>query len=106
LRVCPECGHVDNPLWRQVPWKFDVDFCHSLDFENLHPELYKKLVKGHKIVCDNTFAYRFSGKPRKAVWRVWKKMYECGGKSAFNIPMEGCLHKKDPFQKKLLVKKR
>ena len=101
MRACPNCGYVDPPEWRQVPWKFDVDFCHSEDFARLHPELYKKLMKGHKVVFDEHFAYRFSGKSRKAVWRVWRKLYEWGGMSAFNIPMESVTHKRDPYQRKL-----
>ena len=101
MRTCPECGYVDDPLWRQVPWKFDVDFCHTNDFAKLKPELYKKLKRGHKVVLDECFAYRFSGKAKKAVWRVWRKMYEWGGMSAFNIPMESVARKHDPFQKKM-----
>ncbi|MBA7708216.1 hypothetical protein ES703_117108 [subsurface metagenome] len=101
MRVCPECGYTDPPCWRQVPWKFDTDFARTDDFKRLHPEVYRKLEIGHKIVCDEHFAYRFSGKAKIVVWRVWKKAYECGGKSAFNIPMERALHKLDQFQRKL-----
>lgn len=101
MRICPNCKHVDPPEWRQVPWKFDVDGCHSEDFAKMHPDLHEKLLKGHKVVCDENFAYQFSGKSRKFVWRVWKKMYEWGGKSAFNVPMESVIHKKDPFLKKI-----
>lgn len=112
MRACPNvvkcpgcgreipCGHVDPPYWRQVPWKFEVDMCWTDDFKRLNPEQYKRLMKGHKFAFDECFAYRFSGKARKIVWRVWIKLYEAGGKSAFNIPMEACLHKRDPFQQK------
>jgi len=99
MRVCPECGHVDPPEWRQVPWKFDTDHCHTEDFARMHPEEYEKLMRGHEVVCDEHFCYQFSGKARKVVWRVWKKMFEVGGKSAFHIPMEAAMHKRDPSAK-------
>jgi len=99
MRACPNCGHVDPPEWRQVPWKFEVDGCHTEDFAKMHPKEYSRLMKGHYIVCDATFAYRFSGKSKKFVWRVWKKLYASGGKSAFNVPMEAALHKIDPLQR-------
>lgn len=102
MRACPKCGHVDPPEWRQVPWKFDTDHCWTEDFEKLHPAEYEQLMRGHEVVCDEHFCYRFSGKSRKVVWRVWKKMFEWGGKSAFNIPMEAAEHKRDPFQKQLM----
>lgn len=101
MRVCPKCGHVDDPLWRQVPWKFDVDFCHTEDFARMHPDLYEELCSGHEFAFDETFAYMFSGKSRKVVWRVWRKMYEWGGKSAFHVPMEAISHKRDPFQREI-----
>jgi len=103
LRVCPKCGHIDPPYWRQVPWKFDTDMCWTEDFKNLHPEVHAKLEKGHEIVCDDHFAYKFSGKPKTIVWRVWKQSYLDGGKSAFSIPMESVNHRKDPYQQKLSV---
>ena len=101
MRVCPGCGYVDPPEWRQVPWKFDVDGCHTEDFARLHPEQYQQLMNGHKVVFDDDFAYRFSGKSKKFVWRVWRKLYEWGGKSAFNVPMESVIHNRDPFQTRL-----
>jgi len=114
MRACPntvtcpncdeeiKCGHVDPEEWRQVPWKFEVDFCHTEDFARLHPDLYKQLESGRKVVLDETFAYRYSGKSKKAVWRVWRKLYEWGGMSAFNIPMEAARHKFDSLQLSLV----
>jgi len=101
MRVCPKCGHVDPPYWRQVPWKFDTDMCWTDDFKRLHPKQYERLMKNHEFAFDECFAYTFSGKAREVVWRVWIKMFEAGGKSAFHIPMEAALHKKDPYQQKL-----
>jgi len=77
--------------------------CWTEDFKNLHPEVHAKLEKGHEIVCDDHFAYKFSGKPKTIVWRVWKQSYLDGGKSAFSIPMESVNHRKDPYQQKLSV---
>lgn len=88
MRCCPKCGYIDPPEWRRFPWKWDVDFCKTEDFKILHLDLYEKLVAGHEIVFDNNFAYRFSGKAKLVVWRVWIKLWEWGGRSAFSTPME------------------
>jgi len=85
VRVCPKCGYRDPPFWRPAAWRrnYEVDVCHISDLEFNDPKLAAR-IKAHQgeYISDETFTYRL---PPKSPWvyRIWKKLYEIGGPSAF-----------------------
>ena len=101
MRVCPKCGHNDPPYWRPARHSNPdgtTDICHINDLEFHEPNLAEKLKHNRGVVVqDETFAY-YLGKRAVHVKRVWKKLVEWGGKSAFNIPYEHTRKHADPFQ--------
>jgi len=105
MRVCPKCGYVDDARWRQDRWRWEKDWCTLEDFRVMYPKLAKELENGRRVVVDSCFAYRLRGKARHLVERVWVKLYEWGGNSAFGMGVamsgEKVHHMFDPFQKKL-----
>jgi hypothetical protein len=105
MRVCPNCGYVDPPEWRGDRYRWEKDYCTLEDFKRLHPDLAARLLAGHRVVCDEHFAYRLRGRARNYVERIWIKLYLTFGMSVFNAggrQVEHVDHSKDLFQKKLL----
>lgn len=105
MRVCPKCGYVDPPEWRGDRWRWEKDYCTLEDFKRLHADLAAQLLDGHRVVTDFHFAYRLRGRARNYVERIWIKLYETFGMSAFNAGgrwVERVKHSDDPFQKRVL----
>jgi len=103
MRVCPECGYVDPAEWRHSKYSYWIDFCTVEYFQKAHPELFKRLRQGEKLVEDKNYVYRMSGKKR----RVERKALIDYGHQ-FSIDMEKGhkddtrpIWKRDPNQKKL-----
>lgn len=88
MRVCPKCGHLDPAYWLPSRWR-TTEYCRIEDLESGEEvevaELLKK-VAPMEIVTDHASAYRMN--EVGFVERVWIKMYESGGKSAFNLSRE------------------
>jgi len=69
MRVCPECGYVDNYAWRVRSW--DTDDCYTTleSFREFAPRLCDLLENGQKEVVDKYYIYRLSGKGKSFVTR-------------------------------------
>ena len=102
MKVCPNCGYVDSSHWRQNRWRTQVEFLPLMEFREEQSELARDLEAGKPFVKDGNYAYRLSAKGKWIVERVWIKLLEAGGKSAFHIPAERVItHLQDIYQKKL-----
>ncbi len=102
MKVCPNCGHVDITHWRQNRWRTQVEFIELSEFKEQDKWLALDLESGHPFVTDKNYAYRLSGRQKWIVERVWIKLFEVGGKSAFHIPAERVNQFEDPWQTKLV----
>ena len=61
MRVCPECGYVDNPLWRASAFKWGADFMKMEDFKTVNPLLAKALEESKdRFAEDKHYLYRLS----------------------------------------------
>jgi len=78
MKVCTECGHVDNPLWRHSRFDFNADYMKTEDFKNEYPILWKKLHgrKNHDPIEDEHYYYYLRGTGGIQVYRVWKLDYK------------------------------
>lgn len=91
MRVCPECGYRDPPIWRPAKMHNpggEVDIARIDDVQVWHPEIAKELrEKRGTVVCDGHYAYLLG---KKAVWvrRIASDTYRDCGKTAFNAPHE------------------
>ena len=98
MKICPKCGHIDRSHWRQNRWRTNVEFLKYLEQpEDINPEILSKLLKGHAIVCDESYAYRLSS---SVIERIIRVDYDIGGSMAFHIPREKP-RQIDPLQQKL-----
>lgn len=43
MRVCPECGYEDHPIWRNTKWRYFTEHCHINELEIWNPELANEL---------------------------------------------------------------
>jgi len=87
MRVCPNCGYVDPLYWKKAHFnnpQGDVEVA-RIDELELHEPHIAELVKDHEAHVRCPFAYYLAP---QAIWvkRIWAKLYEDGGLSAFNIP--------------------
>lgn len=57
MRVCPQCGFNDPPMWITTPYRVHCDYCRIEDFEQYYPEI--KLEKGERK-ADGLCAYKRS----------------------------------------------
>lgn len=69
MRICPHCGYQDPWYWRPRPWDPDDDYCYLTDFVNLEPSLCLLLMGGEKVVEDDFYTYRLSGRGKAFVTR-------------------------------------
>ena len=61
MRVCPECGYSDNPLWENCRFKRDLQIMRIEDFKQNYPELAEK-VEREKYLRDGQFVYHKTSK--------------------------------------------
>ena len=87
MKVCRNCGFVDPPYWLPSRWR-TTEYCKIEDLKENERQIAKQLlkVKPMEIVTDQFYAYRMN--EVGFVERVWVKLYESGGKSAFNLSRE------------------
>jgi len=102
MRVCPKCGYVEYEYWRQNRWRTNVEFTKPEEFQHNTPDLYQQLMNGVPTVFDKNYAYRFCGKKKRVVERVWLVEYQVDPKHAFSIPREHKDHVMDLKQRRLL----
>ena len=96
MRICPNCGYVDPPEWKNCRWQLYTEYMTFEDFEMLYPKLAIILKKFPKLITDNCNGYHLTKSGH--VHRVPKYLCINGkfyhGGSTTEKP-------KDPFQKKL-----
>jgi len=87
MKVCPNCGFVDPDYWLPSRWRI-TEYCRIEDLEQNESGIAKSLMekKPMEIVTDQFYAYRMN--ETGFVERIWVKLYEVGGKSAFNLSRE------------------
>ena len=49
MRVCPECGYEDLPIWRNTRWCLYTEHCHISELEAFDPGFAKKLRPSETI---------------------------------------------------------
>lgn len=78
MKVCSECGHLDNALWRHSRFDFNADYMRFEDFQKEYPELAKLLEtrRNHDPVEDAYYFYYRRGTGGIEVYRVWKPDYK------------------------------
>ncbi len=90
MRVCPQCGYIDDYTWRPKIWHThsEIEICRLCDLEIISPKLALRL-KTEPTACDEYYAYRIS---RTGIW-VYRRpliIYKIQGWK--DIPAE--MHKK------------
>jgi len=99
MRVCSKCGHEEAPYWLWSRWRC-VEYTRIENLEKDAPQLtaYFKdnpkgvyLTKHHAHICKGTL--------QKGIYieRIPRKLYEQGGRSAFNLSREA--HHQHPTYK-------
>ena len=80
MKVCPNCGHKDNPYWRHSRFEYNADYMRFEDFQQEYP-YYAKLLEhagNHEPIEDMeglNFYYR-RGTGGIEVYRVSKEDYK------------------------------
>jgi len=59
MRVCPKCGCVDPPFWKQCAFRQNISYCTLGDIEYWTPSLAKLLNK-NSFVDDEFYAYHLT----------------------------------------------
>ena len=44
MRICPKCGYVDLPIWRNTRWRYYTEHCHIDELRLWQPKLAEKLL--------------------------------------------------------------
>jgi len=57
MRVCPKCGFVDPPCWRQNRWISYVDYARVEDFWEQYPAMVD-IQPGHETSDEYNYYYR------------------------------------------------
>jgi hypothetical protein len=75
MRICPNCGFRDNPLWRHSRFEFNADYMSWDDFQTEFQELAKLLEgrKNHDPVERGSYFYYRRGTSGIEVYRVPKE---------------------------------
>lgn len=58
MRVCPKCGYIDDPLWRNS-LKFGINYTKLEDFATIKPHLLER-IKKEKFVEELPFVYHLT----------------------------------------------
>ena len=84
---CPNCGYLDNPIWKPLFWKLYGSYADLEDFKREYPHIKFE----NKIAEDRYFDYELRGKTRKMVHRFPK---------AFRMMRKRKLYEKTPSEKR------
>jgi len=103
MRICPKCGFVDPPEWKNLHFQLYHEYMIFDDFQRLYPQLAARLKQNPKIIFDDKKQNAYHLTKAGYVHRVpaylitdEKKWFHAS--SLYEKP-------KDPFQKKLADKK-
>jgi len=56
MRICPECGYEDNPLWENDRFKRDLQVMRLEDFKRQYPHLAQR-IENEDYVQEGQFVY-------------------------------------------------
>lgn len=59
MRVCPKCGHVDPPIWKNQAHKLCSDYCHKDELEYFDASLLKNILECNPLTR-GAFRYHLS----------------------------------------------
>jgi len=59
MRVCPKCGHVDSPIWKQSAFHQNISFTTLSNIEFETPQLAEKL-RQNRFYSDGVYAYKLT----------------------------------------------
>ena len=76
MKICPRCGHRDNPFWKHSRFDYNADYMREEDFKKEYPILYSWLPPKPKYLKYNEYVYYRRGKKEKQVYRVAKEDYK------------------------------
>ena len=76
MKICPNCGHRDNPYWRHSRFDFNADYMREDDFAREFPELFKQLPPKPEKLILGLYVYYRRGKKEKQVYRVALEDYK------------------------------
>jgi len=98
MRVCPKCGHRDEPIWRPAKMhnpSGDIDIARIDDVQVWLPKIAEQLnlVRGKEAIVEGIFAY-YIGKRGHWVRRIAADIFRDCGLNAFNPPYETSGHNK------------
>lgn len=90
MRVCPECGYVDDECWRPAAFHRHIDYAYIESVKRLNPELWAELkhLKKNELLVRDSFVYWLSSRS-DTVRRSWREDYRIFGKS---VPQERSQH--------------
>ena len=97
MRVCPKCGHVENPHWKPLFWKMYWEYISLEDFGKV--PLFN-IERKHQSIGnfwynfeDNFYYYKIAGKTRKMIHRFPKGYESMGNKKLYEkTPSEANFH--------------
>lgn len=70
MKMCPNCGHRDNPYFRHSRFDYNADYMREDEFAREYPELYKNLPQKPNKLTHGLYVYYRRGKKEKQVYRV------------------------------------
>lgn len=79
MKVCPNCGFRDNPLWKPLFWKLYWEYMDAEDFTREYPHVQFKERKAE----DQFYYYKQAGKTRKMVHRFPKGFESMANRKLF-----------------------
>jgi hypothetical protein len=62
MRVCPNCGFEEEPIWLNHQWQQHIEYCSIQDFRAYYPALASKLTKPGTTISDSYSYYRLTNR--------------------------------------------
>jgi len=84
MRICRNCGHIDNEGWQPSRFRAEVEILHIDTFEENYPKVE---FNQENLAWDQYHAYLFR-ESSQMVERVPLILFKSGGKSAWATPRE------------------
>jgi len=109
MRICPECGHSDLPIWRNSRFYFNVDVARIDDLKTWSLEALVQKLEADGYYEDGHFSYLLASGGDVVLRKETKLLNkDTDGNEAtakkekwFKISIESARKRKDPFQRKL-----
>lgn len=59
MRICPQCGYKETPIWRNTLRRLYTEYCHIGELEAFEPDL-ANILKEKKFVSINGIKYKLN----------------------------------------------